>query len=104
MSLSPKALGDLRLALFTACGSVWLPQGDKGFQSKMFHGNIGDTANRSWNGFVSGGRGDRPDSPVQFFERMPAAWRGDRRAPGVDIISRAGTVTYEPGADDVSGR
>jgi hypothetical protein len=63
----------------------------------MFHGNIGDSTARSWNGFVSVDRVERrAENSIDLFQRMPAALRGDRRAPGVDIISRAGTVTYEP--------
>ncbi len=99
LGFAPDALGKLTLALLTSCGVVRLPHGDAGFQSKMFAGNIGDTVNRSWNGFVSGSpSGDSGDS-VRFYKRMPAALRGDRRAAGVDIISRAGTVTYEPIAE-----
>jgi len=102
---SPSALGKLQVALFTACGAVRLPKGDAGFESRMFHGNLGDTTDRSWNGFASGDRNHPGLQPLdRLMERMPAAARGDRRAPGVDIISRAGTITYEPIADPNPGR
>jgi hypothetical protein len=105
VGFSPSALGKLRVALFTACGAVHLPTGSQGLESKMFHGNIGDTTARSWNGFVSGnGDAHRREASEYLFERMPAALRGDHRSQGVDIISRAGTITYEPIADGETGR
>jgi hypothetical protein len=70
----------------------------------MFEGNIGDTANRSWNGFASGDRTYRSDPSDHLLGRMPAALRGDRRSPRVDIISGAGTITYEPMAEGAPGR
>jgi hypothetical protein len=105
VGFSPSALGKLRVALFTACGAVHLPAGDQGFESKMYHGNIGDTTARSWNGFVSGdGDVQQLESSRYLFQRMPAALRGDHRSQGVDIISRAGTITYEPTADGETDR
>lgn len=101
--LSPAALGKLRLALFTQCGAVRLPRGNDGLQSMMFHGSMGDVASRSWHGFFTGSRNDRGgDLSDSLMLRLPAAARGDSRSPGIDIISRAGTVTYEPIA--VAGR
>ena len=99
VGFSPSAIGKLPLALFTACGAVRLPRGDAGFESRMFHGNIGDTTNRSWNGFANGDRDHPRPQSLDLIERMPATLRGDRRTQGVDIISRAGTITYEPIAD-----
>jgi hypothetical protein len=99
VELAPGALGKLRLSLFTECGAVKLPKGESGLQSLMFHGNTGDVANRSWHGFFSGGRDDRlGESSPMLSGRLPAAVRGEQRPPGVDIISRAGVVTYEPSA------
>ena len=102
---SPAALGKLRLTLFTECGAVRLPKGDKGLQSLMFHGSMGDVTSRSWHGFFSGDRNERdPQSRILLYERIPAAVRGERRPQGVDIISRAGTITYEPVAEGGAGR
>jgi hypothetical protein len=99
--LSAAAISKLRLELFTECGAVHLPRGESGLQSMMFHGNIGDVTRRSWHGFHSGSRADRQDQGAFLLSgRMPAALRGDHRPPGIDIISRAGTVTYEPIADE----
>jgi hypothetical protein len=95
--LTPEALGKLRLALFTECGTVRLPKGDNGLQSLIFSGNIGDVSSRYWCGFFTGDRNARDiESTMRLYERIPAAVRGDRRPPGVDIISRGGTVTFEP--------
>ncbi len=104
VGFSPSATGKLQLALFTACGAVRLPRGNAGFEARMFHGNIGDTTNRSWNGFASvDSNHPRPQALDSLMERMPAALRGDRRTQGVDIISRAGTITYAPIADQGHG-
>ena len=105
LGFSPAALGKLNFALFTGCGAVRMPGGDAGFESRIFQGNLGDTSVRSWTGFASISRElPRPQSEDFRIERMPAALRGDRRAPGIDIISRAGTITYEPIANRAPGR
>ncbi len=94
---SPAGLGKLRLALFTECGAVRLPGGNNGLQSLMFQGSMGDVISRSWCGFFTGSRNDRHnDLSDSLLLRIPAAARGENRSPGIDIISRAGTVTYEP--------
>jgi hypothetical protein len=104
LRFSPSAAGELPLALFTSCGAVRLPKGDAGFESRMFHGSMGDTSNRSWDGFASvGSNKPGPKLSIDLMQRMPAALRGDRRAQGIDIISRAGTITYEPGAEAEHG-
>jgi hypothetical protein len=102
--LSPAALGKLRLTLFTECGAVRLPKGDNGLQSLMFHGSMGDVTSRSWHGFFTGNRDDRRgELSDSLYERIPATVQGKRRPQGIDIISRAGTITYEPIADGASG-
>jgi hypothetical protein len=103
VQLAPAALGKLQLELFTECGSVRLPKGESGLQSLMFHGNIADVTSRSWHGYYSGGADRSSESSPMLSGRLPAAVRGDRRPPGIDIISRAGTVTYEPVVDDGHG-
>ena len=63
----------------------------------MFNGSTGDVTRRSWHGFFSGSRDERhSDFSVSLYNRIPAAVLGTRRAQGIDIISRAGTITYEP--------
>jgi hypothetical protein len=96
---SPAALGPLPLALFTECGTIRLPRGDSGLRSQMYHGSMGDVASRSWHGFVKGQGEGRLGDLSPLFERIPAAVRGERRPRGIDIISRAGTITYEPIAE-----
>jgi hypothetical protein len=102
VGISPSALGQLDVALFTSCGAVRLPSGDAGFESRLFRGDFGDTTVRSWTGFANSVR-EHP-GPEFRIERMPVAWRGNGRPPGIDIISRAGTITYEPIADGAPGR
>jgi hypothetical protein len=65
----------------------------------IHHGGLGDPDNR-WNGFYfSDEENDRPVSlPDSLSTRIPAAVRGEGRTPGIDIISRAGRITYEPTA------
>ncbi len=93
---SAAALGKLPIALFTECGAIRLPQGNSGLESRMFNSSMGDVTRRSWHGFITGRGEDRLGGLPTLFERIPAAVRGDRRPQGIDIISRAGTVTYEP--------
>jgi hypothetical protein len=102
---SPAAAGPLPLALATECGTIRLPQGKGELEDAMYGGSIGDGTRRSWYGFFSG-QGNRrlgnlPDSPIG---RIAAAVRGERRPKGIDIISRAGTITYEPIAGGAPGR
>jgi hypothetical protein len=93
---APAALGSLPLALFTECGTIRLPRGDDGLLSQMYHGSLGDVTSRSWHGFVKGHGENNLGDLSPLFERIPAAVRGERRPRGIDIISRAGTITYEP--------
>ena len=95
VSLTPSALGGLNIALFSACGSVRLPGGDAKLESKIFHSIVGHSGARTWYGFISGDR-KNPLPPQSDYLRLAAAFQGDRREPGIDILSRAGTVTFEP--------
>ena len=96
--LAPSALGKLNIALFTACGSVRLPKGDANLESKIFHALVGNASERSWNGFISSDQSN-PGAFRSDYLRLFAAFQGDRRAPGVDILSRAGTIIFDPIAD-----
>ncbi len=101
---APAALGKLPIALFTECGAIRLPQGNRGLESRMFNSGMGDVTSRSWHGFIAGRGEDRLGDLTTLFERIPAAVRGDRRPQGIDIVSRAGTVTYEPIGGAAAGR
>ena len=74
-------------------------ESDRAEVTAIHHGGLGDPDNR-WNGFdFSSEKNDRSVSlPDSLITRIPAAVRGEGRTPGIDIISRAGTITYEPTA------
>ena len=74
-------------------------ESDRAEVTAIHHGGLGDPGKR-WNGFYfSGEENDHSVSlPDSLITRIPAAVRGDGRTPGIDIISRAGTITYEPTA------
>jgi hypothetical protein len=101
---APAALGKLALALFTECGAVRLPQGDSGFQSLLGTVNTVEGTSRYWRGFFSAKAEERAgELMLSFRTRIPAAARGEKRPPGIDIISRAGTITCEPIGAGASG-
>jgi hypothetical protein len=62
----------------------------------MLHSSMGDVTSRSWRGFIKDHGENRLGDLSVRFERIPAAVRGERRPQGIDIISRARTITYEP--------
>jgi hypothetical protein len=74
-------------------------ESDRAEVTAIHHGGRGDPDNR-WNGFyLSGEENDRSVSlQDSLITRIPAAVRGEGRTPGIAIISRAGTITYEPTA------
>lgn len=100
---APDALGELKLTLATECGNLRdRPRGSGRFMTHMVTGiasNLSDSVARSWLGWVTGD----PD-PERFvssegftmMDRLAAALPGRPRPPGVDIISRAGVITFEP--------
>jgi hypothetical protein len=93
--LNSTALGELPLALFSECGIVRVASGmDQGLKNVMFSSSSGDNAYRSWHGFTTG---QTPSAaPLALFERATAALHGRTREPGVDLISRAGTIQLLP--------
>jgi hypothetical protein len=101
--VAPSALGKLDVSLFTARGSVRLPKGDATLESRIFHNLIGRDGDRSWSGFLSSDRNGRNAQSLDFG-RLSVALRGDRRGPGVDILNRAGTIMFEPIADQAPAR
>jgi hypothetical protein len=92
LRLGGEALGSLGVGLFTECGVVHLdPETRVAFETKMFTSAIGDIVQRSWHGFVrkqDHGTGGGPD----LFDRVSAVLLNRPRAPGLDVISRGGTI------------
>jgi hypothetical protein len=94
--LAPEAPGPLGVALFTECGTIRLPRGNEGLKAPLQHGRLRD-ASDSWDGLFIGEKENRAGNlPASLIPRLSAAVRGEGRTPGIDIISRAGTITYEP--------
>jgi len=109
--LGPMAPGALKVELYTECGilrrgediekvlNVW-------FEDTMFQTADGDTVRRSWRSWTrhTGPRVNQPqqnwEETFQRFRRVADALHGKQRSPGIDVISRAGTITVaapEPG-------
>jgi hypothetical protein len=97
--LDETALGDLKMSLFTECGILHLANGVEGFKSMMFNSMEGDVVRRSWHAQIRkkapGGQRD-PMESFETFQRVADALYGRPRQPGVDVISRAGTITVTP--------
>jgi hypothetical protein len=93
--LGKSALDGLPLALFTECGVVHLAPGMmQGLDSSSFSSGSGDGVPSSWQGFATV-RGPSA-SGFELIKRIGAAIQGQPREPGVDIISRGGTVRLQP--------
>jgi hypothetical protein len=85
---------DLGIHLFSECGTVYFPKQIDAFEPSMFTSGEGDTVRRSWHGFVvRPGREKGGLGGFELFERVAAALHGRPRTPGIDVISRAGTIT-----------
>jgi hypothetical protein len=97
--LDDKALGELKMSLFTECGVIHLANKISDFKSTMFNSMEGDVVRRSWHaqirGKPAGGQHD-PMESFATFQRVADALHGRPRKPGVDVISRAGTITVTP--------
>jgi hypothetical protein len=94
--LDDKALGELKTSLFTECGEVHLAEGISSFKDLMFSTGEGDVVRRSWYAQVrsKAPKGQRdPMESFETFQRVADALYGRPRKPGVDVISRAGTIT-----------
>ncbi len=97
--LDDKALGDLKMSLFTECGILHLANGVEGFKSMMFSSMEGDVVRRSWHAQIRSQAPEGQRDPMESFEtfqRVANALHGRPRKPGVDAISRAGTITVTP--------
>jgi len=94
--LDDKALGDLKMSLFTECGILHLANGVEGFESLMFNSIEGDVVRRYWQAQIRSKENDNLGRRVETFQRVADALYGRPRKPGVDVISRAGTITVTP--------
>jgi hypothetical protein len=97
--LDEKALGDLKMSLFTECGTLHLANGVRDFKSSMFSSSEGDVVQRAWQAQIrqNSPEGQRdPMESFQTFQRVADALYGRSRTPGVDVINRAGTITVNP--------
>ena len=64
-----------------------------GFTQLMGHSFEKDTVRRSWNGYYRRPSGEQePGAGFEVFKRMAAALHGRDRTPGLDAISRSGSV------------
>ncbi len=89
---------DLAVNLFSECGAVHFPKDPGPFDSMMFTSGEGDTVRRSWKGFVAAPGGRRGGiGGLELYGRVAAALHGGPRTPGIDVLSRAGTITVVPG-------
>jgi len=103
LRLGEKVPGTLKVEVFTECGSLRRgPDVEKAlgawFEETNFQTADGDTVRRSWTSWTRrpGQRGQpRHNWEESFarFRRVADALYGRPRSPGVDVISRAGTVT-----------
>jgi hypothetical protein len=104
LRLGAKATGGLKVEMFTECGSLRRgPDVEKAlnvwFEETNFQTAEGDPVRRSWTSWTrrQGPQGDRPRHNVEEsmarFRRVADALYGRPRSPGIDVISRAGTVT-----------
>jgi hypothetical protein len=108
--LGQQGAGSLGLNAFTECGAVHLAGGRNkpgergllvaipglegvGFTQLMGHSFEKDTVRRSWNGYYRRPSGEQePGAGFEVFKRMAAALHGRDRTPGLDAISRSGSV------------
>jgi hypothetical protein len=97
-----EALGPLALNLSTECGTLRIgepAQAALRLESTSYSGIFGEAVRRWWHGFTrppKAAEGEKPDaSPgadLDRFERAGRALRGEPRPPGIDLVSRGGTV------------
>ncbi len=100
--LDDKALGDLKMSLFTECGVLHLASDVSDFKSLMFDSTEGDVLRRSWVARIRDKTPEGQRDPMESlntFRRVADALHGRPRTPGVDVISRAGTITVAPAAE-----
>ena len=102
--LGAKASGGLKVEMFSECGKVRRGSDvekalNAWFEETNFQSAEGDPVRRSWTSRTrrTGLQGDPPrrnwEESFARFRRVADAPYGRPRSPGVDVISRAGTVT-----------
>jgi hypothetical protein len=116
LRLGEKTPGALKVEVFTECGSLRRGSDvekalNAWFEETNFQTADGDTTRRSWTSWTRrpGLRGNQPrhnwEEAFARFHRVADALYGRPRSPGVDVISRAGTVTVAvPEPSPVKGK
>jgi hypothetical protein len=89
VQLGKEALGDLPLTAMSECGQIWIPQSFDMLDSLQFSAIDWEGVRRSWGGFVSK---SREESGYMYMMRVALVLYGKDREPGLDLISRAGSV------------
>jgi len=88
-------LRPLPLLAVSECGTVRLGFKDtnRSFESVSWTGRIGSTGVvRGWRGFERKAKSESDDSFFDRFERISQILDGKDRSPGLDLVSRGGTI------------
>ncbi len=87
------------MSLFTECGVLHVANEIGDFKSMMSNSMEGDVVRRDWHAQVraklAAGQ-HNPTESLATFRRVADALHGRPRKPGIDVISRAGTITVTP--------
>jgi hypothetical protein len=113
--LGEKTPGVLKVEVFTECGKLRRGSDvekelNAWFEETNFQSAHADTIQRSWTSWTRrpGQRGEQPlhnwEEASARFRRVADALYGRPRSPGVDVISRAGTVTVAVPAPSATPR
>jgi hypothetical protein len=87
--VKPDDVGDLPLFAMTQCGNVHTNASEQWLDSVSLSGADDQNVMRHWSGF----RRPPPQGVFEFIHpRFAAAMNGEDREPGIDLISRGGTV------------
>ena len=89
VQLPEDALSDLPLSAMSECGRIRIPQSFDMLDSLQFTTTGWEGVRRSWGGFVSK---SRQESGYMYMIRVSLVLHGKGREPGLDLISRAGSV------------
>jgi hypothetical protein len=89
VQLPKEALSDLPLSTMSECGRIRIPQSFDMLDSLQFTTTGWEGVRRSWGGFVSK---SRPETGYIYMMRVSLVLHGKARKPGLDLISRAGSV------------
>ncbi|MBS0264626.1 MAG: hypothetical protein JSS02_22015 [Planctomycetes bacterium] len=95
ISLPAELLAGVPLSAFTNCGTARTNIGQDQFSDMtLTTSSVGDRSRRNWRGFLTKGEPD-PLRFLKVIERLDATLSGADRSPGLDAISRAGTVSIK---------